>query len=559
MRRLLPLLFGLSLQAQTVPLTAVSAASYAPEAPLAPEMIAAAFTTAITTPLAAASSTPLPTTLSGHSVVLRDSAGVERVAGLFAIAPGQVNFLTPAGLAPGSVTVTLRSGDRAVAAGTARVAAVSPGTFSANANGRGAPAGLAQMVGGGSSSVSELFQDSGRGLYLPRPIPAVEGAQQYLILFGTGIRGWRTAVTAAVGGQSVPVAAAVAQGTFVGLDQVNLGPLPASFTDRRGELAVVLTVDGVATNTTTIALAPPGMGQWSTRAQLVEPNSEMAVAQLDGKIYVVGGYPASRVTQATVQVYDPVADRWERTTPLPAPINHTTAVSANGKLYMLGGQTDSGGGGNFSDRVFEYDPATREWRERARMPTARGGGVAVVLDSRIYVAGSRPPRGADFAVYIPEADQWRTLPDLPTQRNHLTGGALGGRIYIVGGRFEGGANSPQSDVVEIFDPVTNAWSRGAPMPRPRGGINAVEAYGCLHVFGGEGNSERPDGVYPDHDVYNPITNTWMRLGQLPIAVHGVTGAAFLNGLIYLPGGGTMIGGSSGSLHHQVYRPGMVCR
>jgi hypothetical protein len=46
---------------------------------------------------------------------------------------------------------------------------------------------------------------------------------------------------------------------------------------------------------------------------------------------------------------------------------------------------------------------------------------------------------------------------------------------------------------------------------------------------------------------------------MPIPVHGVTGAAFLNGLIYLPGGGTSIGGSSGSTHHQVYRPNMACR
>jgi hypothetical protein len=39
----------------------------------------------------------------------------------------------------------------------------------------------------------------------------------------------------------------------------------------------------------------------------------------------------------------------------------------------------------------------------------------------------------------------------------------------------------------------------------------------------------------------------------------VTGAAFLSGLIYLPGGGISEGGSSGGLQHQVYRPAMLCR
>jgi len=99
----------------------------------------------------------------------------------------------------------------------------------------------------------------------------------------------------------------------------------------------------------------------------------------------------------------------------------------------------------------------------------------------------------------------------------------------------------------------------ARMPKPRGGVNGLQAYGCLHVFGGEGNPGGPNNLHPDHDVYNPVTDTWTRLGPMLIPVHGVTGAAFLNGLIYLPGGGTSQGGNSGSLHHQVFRPNMVCR
>jgi hypothetical protein len=48
---------------------------------------------------------------------------------------------------------------------------------------------------------------------------------------------------------------------------------------------------------------------WGKRAELIEPNSEFAVAELDGKIYVLGGYPASRETQRIVQVYAIASDR----------------------------------------------------------------------------------------------------------------------------------------------------------------------------------------------------------------------------------------------------------
>ena len=536
-----------TLVGQTSSFTVVSAASYQRDAALAAEMIATGFSAAIVAPLA------------GYSVSVRDAAGAERAAPLFGVASGQISFLVPGGTAQGDAAITLRSGDRVLGVASVRIATVSPGVFTANASGAGAPAAFALMVSpDGARTNLELFQSATGGGFLPRPF-SIGADQVYLLLFGTGLRGWRTAATAVVGGKTVPVAGPVAQGMFDGLDQVNLGPLPASLADRRGELEVALTVDGAAANRVRVAPNLPALGEWGTRGNLIEPNSEYTVAALDGKIYVLGGYPANRQTQSTVQVYDPVEDRWELATPMPIALNHNMAASVDGKLYMIGGQTTDTGAGNFSDGVFEYDPATREWRERSRMPTARGAGVAVVVDGKIYVAGGRPPRGADFAVYDPRADSWRTLPDLPTQRNHLAGGALGGKVYIVGGRFEAGFQSPQRDAVEAYNPETNTWSTRARMPKPRGGLNGVEAYGCLHVFGGEGNAGGPNGLYPDHDVYNPVTDSWTSLGPMPIPVHGVTGAAFLSGLIYLPGGGTSQGGSSGSLHHQVFRPNMVCR
>ncbi len=303
----------------------------------------------------------------------------------------------------------------------------------------------------------------------------------------------------------------------------------------------------------------PAPGAWGTRAPLLEANSEMSVAALDGKIYVLGGYPSNRISVATVQVYDPAQNSWRLTTPLPVALNHTMAAAVNGRLYLIGGQTGNTSSGPFVDTVYEYDPAKGTWTSRAPMPTQRSGGAAAVVDGKIYVAGGRPPRGHDFAVYDPRANTWKALPDLPTQRNHLAAAALDGKVYVVGGRFEGGFRSEKSDAVEVFDPAGNTWAPRARMPRPRGGLNGVEALGCIHVFGGEGNDQHPKGVFPDHDVYNPRTAAWTRLDPMPVPVHGVTGAAFINGLIHLPGGGTALGGSIGSTIHQVYRPPTSCR
>jgi N-acetylneuraminic acid mutarotase len=192
------------------------------------------------------------------------------------------------------------------------------------------------------------------------------------------------------------------------------------------------------------------------------------------------------------------------------------------------------------------------------MPTARSGGGAATINNKIYVAGGRPPRGHDFAMYDPATDQWTPLPDLPTARNHLVVVAINDKVYVVGGRFEAGAASPMTDVVEVFDPFTKKWSTAKPMPMERGGINGVVANGCIHVFGGEGNRAAKDGMFPYHDVFNPQTGTWSAMPDMPIPVHGVVGAAFLNGLIYLPGGAKGQGGTGRSDLLQTYLPAVSC-
>lgn len=58
-------------------------------------------------------------------------------------------------------------------------------------------------------------------------------------------------MTATIGGTPVMVGFAGAQGGFVGLDQLNLGPLPRSLAGR-GEVDVVITVDGKVANTVKI-------------------------------------------------------------------------------------------------------------------------------------------------------------------------------------------------------------------------------------------------------------------------------------------------------------------
>jgi uncharacterized protein (TIGR03437 family) len=238
-------------------LRAVPAASFRPGGALSAESIASAFGTDLAPAVEAAQSTPLPTILAGTQVSVKDSAANERFAPLFFVAPSQVNFLVPAGTAPGPATVTVLRGGQATAAAEMRVEAVAPGLFTANADGHGAAAAVATRVApDGTQSHQMVFQcGAAAGSCTPAPIDlGGPGDRVVLTLFGTGIRGRSSvdSVQASIIGPPLEVLYAGPQGEFVGLDQVNVR-LPADpFVRDVQELRLV--IDGRAANPVMIHL-----------------------------------------------------------------------------------------------------------------------------------------------------------------------------------------------------------------------------------------------------------------------------------------------------------------
>jgi N-acetylneuraminic acid mutarotase len=390
----------------------------------------------------------------------------------------------------------------------------------------------------------------------PPPLPT--GSVQGSVVNDTGATVANIGVQLIGNGQQVRTVYSDANGAFT------IANVPAGIYTLYVMSAIGLGVIGPSTTFVTVAsdsatvanafvveLVP--LGAWGLRAPLLEANSEYALTELNGKIYAMGGYPFSRVTVKTVQVYDIATNTWSYGPMLPAPNNHGMAAAVNGKVYLIGGQLTADQEG-YVNTVYELDPAVGSWVTKAPMPTMRSGGVAVVSGGKIYVAGGRVPQGADFAVFDPVANTWETLPNLPTQRNHITGVEINGRIHIVGGRLGNGLSPLKTSVHEVYDPATNLWTTAAPMLSARSGINGIMANGCFHVWGGEA----PTGMTPEHEVYNPITDAWVRMLNMPIPIHGVVGSAFVDGLIWVTGGGTQIGGSFGSLYNQTYRPDAVC-
>lgn len=228
----------------------VSAASFALTPNLAPDSIVALFGVKLATATEAAGTVPLPTTLAGTRISVRDSAGISRDAPLFFASAGQVNYLIPADSALGPASITVTAGDGTISHGTFEITSVAPGIFAANANGAGAAAAQILRVSGVDQSIELTAEfDASQGIFVPRPIDfGPETDQLFLILYGTGIRfrSLLTDVTVMIGEQSFPALYAGEVGGFVGLDQINIGPLPRSLAGA-GQVSVrvrIMTPDG---------------------------------------------------------------------------------------------------------------------------------------------------------------------------------------------------------------------------------------------------------------------------------------------------------------------------
>ncbi len=227
----------------TTPLTAVNAADFR-IAPLAADSIAAAFGANLATRIEIAQSLPLPLSLAGTTLTVNGVA-----APLFFISPTQINFVVPPAVDLGAATIIVSSPLGSYSLGVVEIVAAAPAIFTADATGRGDASALATI--------------DGVNYQRPPFDVLVNGRPNVLVLYGTGIRrapatdpnddnGVAESVNVTIDGRVARVLYAGAQGSFSGLDQINV-EMPASLAGgglRRVE--VVVTVNNVAANRTTI-------------------------------------------------------------------------------------------------------------------------------------------------------------------------------------------------------------------------------------------------------------------------------------------------------------------
>lgn len=315
----------------------------------------------------------------------------------------------------------------------------------------------------------------------------------------------------------------------------------------------------------------------------------------------------------------------------PAPLERHFGAALDDDRVLVGGGGPFGPDGNLriSDKCFIYDANSDSWSEAARMPKGTFEiytNIAASLndeDGRVIVTGgsteedvisfedlvilasrnvfifnpngnTRYPHGTEllghweegekmpakmpatrsFATHVPGAFTRKSFP-LPEEKRgievgratHHTVVLSDGKVLLIGGRWTQPAAYYGIVEVDMYDPVTNQWTRLSNMPtfpddadagyagRAFPGVSLLENDEVL-IFGGLANRLEEGGKNSQVNfinkgprvprssamVLNPRTNEWRRVGDMNFPRSGPLAAQwpYENGLFGLAIGGSML-------------------
>ena len=279
--------------------------------------------------------------------------------------------------------------------------------------------------------------------------------------------------------------------------------------------------------------------QWEFSDDVTSPvqRVEGGYAQAGNRLFVIGGFGESYSTiYRRVDILDLESFEWTIGADLPEEASEThmgfVADPARGHIYWLTGQQGEGDSGRSfvtTRSTWRYVIAEDRWERFVDLPQARYGGAAAIVGNHLYFFGgndetrvvargdgwkidlSEPPVDEN-ADGVPDSPTWEPIDLMPVPGDHLSADVLGGRIYVTGSEYAHGVSYVQQRDFQIYDPATDAWSLGPPIPIASSHNRSLVHNGRIWVFGGQRETQL---VLDEVRSYDPATNTWQLHDSMP--------------------------------------------
>jgi len=283
----------------------------------------------------------------------------------------------------------------------------------------------------------------------------------------------------------------------------------------------------IATGLALAMMMSPAFAGWTSQTAIPTPINYAAADQIDGLVYVAGGFDTSN--EAILQVFDPTSQTWTTGASMPAARYQASAGVINSTLYVTGGWS----GSLPSDSLFAYNPQTNSWATLASMSHLSSCGATGSIDGKLYVTTPCNGNSGYFTlldIYDPVANSWTTGADSYQAHSQGAAGVINGKFYVTSGINTSGVTGATT---EVYDPTTNTWTTLRNIPIPVNAPASAVISGRLYVIGGVSGGSDTTVV----QVYDPIQNRWARpvADELPTATDSLVGVVDY-GVLFVTGG-----------------------
>ena len=302
----------------------------------------------------------------------------------------------------------------------------------------------------------------------------------------------------------------------------------------------VTTNDGGFTATSTLNVTEAQIScQWTDLASSNLNKVESQSAKIGNKLYVLAGFLENLKITGVTEIYDVNLDEWSTGAPMLLPVTYMGVATVGDEIWIIGGFAGNHPG-VATEKVQIYNTLTNTWRYGVDLPSPRASGASVKNGDNIhYFGGLLPDRLTDVGDHYVldlnnEQAGWTTAAPLPDPRNHLSAANINGLIYAIGGQFGHDNVVVDQKFLDVYDPNTNIWSRLANLPSERSHFEpgTLVYDNKIIIVGGR----RANFFFNDVTQYDPILNQWNELCELPNNILAPAAKAFGNRLIVANGG-----------------------
>lgn len=285
--------------------------------------------------------------------------------------------------------------------------------------------------------------------------------------------------------------------------------------------------------------------EWERLPDMPVEKWEPGTVVLDDKLYLFGGYTDGVRSSKLSHVFDPADGSWTRIQDLPSAITHMNMVLDGRTVWFAGGYKDGYRGHTIAE-VWNYDVDLDRYTAAPLLPETRGGGGLALVGRKLhYMGGVEADRDTDspdhwvldLDAWSARGAQWTVAAPMPEPRNQFSCVTFQGRIYAIAGQFHHDSEQLDQARVDIYDPATDTWSSGPPLPK---GHSHAEGSTFVHegrIYMAGGHTTAPgESKQVDADILALTpAGEWEVVGTLPMPLSSPA-AAIIGGEMYVAGG-----------------------